>query len=421
MKTVGWWQELGSWLAGETEPAPQTTTAPAEALAEAEREAAASLAEEDRGWRSLTQGAAQEPAWSETRAAMLEAAEAYRANPMAYRIVELTAEHVIGKGVRLRSPEPRLQAWLDAWWLHPLNRMPTRVYELCRELSICGELFVTLHPDEAAGQCYVRLLPAPNVDEIESDPEDLERELRYHEADGGEGRWWPSERCAHYAINRLAGCLRGQSDLAPALPWLRRYKDWLTDRVRINRFKGAFLWWVRLQGADRATVERKRAELIQPPAPGSVIVTNEAEEWRAVQPQIDAQAVEPDGRAMRMMLAAGAGVPLYFLAEPEHTNRATAQEMQSPTLRHFESRQQVFGWLLADLARRAALLSGWREPAPIAAVFEDLTTTDNLRVAQAAGEMVQALAVACERGWLDDEAARATLRAYIGLKQEAPL
>jgi hypothetical protein len=263
------------------------------------------------------------------------------------------------------------------------------------------------------------------VDEIETDPEDVERELRYHVSGRSlepGGRWWPADRCAHYAINRLPGCVRGQSDLASILPWLRRYKDWLTDRVRINRFKGAFLWWVKLSGADKATVDQKRAELMQPPSPGSVIVTNEAEEWRAVQPQIDAQAVEPDGRAMRIMLAAGAGIPLHFLAEPEHTNRATAAEMHGPTLRHFENRQIALGAMLADMARRCALLSGrFGGDLQISAVFEDLTTVDNLRIAQAAGAMVTALATARDRGWIDDEGARATLRSYIGLKQEGEL
>ena len=409
---------------------------PTQAILEAE-----DLAQEDRLWRSVSTTGTMEPAWHELQRQMLDAAEAYRANPLAFRIVELTVDHVLGKGVKLRARDKDLQIWLDEWWSHPQNRMATRVFDLCRELSICGEIFVTFHPDPLKGMTYIRQIPPPNVDEVETDPNDVETELRCHESGNTSapmGRWWPAmpdpasplrsqdsalgtSYCAHYAINRLAGCVRGQGDLAPILPWLRRYKDWLTDRVRINKFKGAFLWWVKLAGADRATVEQKRAELLKPPSPGSVIVTNDAEEWTAVQPQIDAQAVEPDGRAMRIMLAAGAGIPLHFLAEPEHTNRATAAEMHGPTLRHFENRQQHFGWILADIARRAAVLSGRfaeREVA-IAAVFEDLTTVDNLKVAQAAAAMVNALAVARDRGWITDRTAEETLSSYIGLKQEA--
>jgi hypothetical protein len=38
----------------------------------------------------------------------------------------------------------------------------------------------------------------------------------------------------HYAVNRPVGAVRGESDLAPILPWLRRYNRWLEDRVRLN-------------------------------------------------------------------------------------------------------------------------------------------------------------------------------------------
>ena len=47
------------------------------------------------------------------------------------------------------------------------------------------------------------------------------------------GKWWTSEQMRHFAINRLVGTTRGQSDLEPILKWLRRYRDWLVDRVAI--------------------------------------------------------------------------------------------------------------------------------------------------------------------------------------------
>jgi hypothetical protein len=159
--------------------------------------------------------------------------------------------------------------------------------------------------------------------------------------------------------------MRGQGDLTPLLPWLRRYKDWLTDRVRINKFKGAFLWDVKLTGASERAILARQAQLVEPPSPGSVLVHNEREEWRAVQPQIDAQAAEPDGKAMRLMVAAGAGVPLHFLAEAEDTNRATAESMVEPTLRHFGRRQRYFGWMMEDIGREAIRRSGRFEGAEV--------------------------------------------------------
>jgi hypothetical protein len=216
---------------------------------------AASLAEEDRGWRPLAMtGGAREVEDGYRRESLQDAAEAYRVNPLAYRIVELTTDFVLGEGLRLTAEPPEAQTFLDRWWA--ANRMSIRQYELCNELSLAGEVFVTFHTNPYDGMTFVRCLPAETIDRIETNPEDVEDEQRFHQmgtllhqSPGNEerpglgmaGRWWPCDNCRHYAVNRLVGAVRGQSDLAPLLPWLRRYKDWLTDRVRINRFKGAFL------------------------------------------------------------------------------------------------------------------------------------------------------------------------------------
>ncbi len=82
-------------------------------------------------------------------------------------------------------------------------------------------------------------------------------------------------------------------------------------------------------------------------------------------PAIEAADASPDGRAMRLMVAAGAGIPLHFLAEGESTNRATAAEMGTPTYRHYAHRRLEFAAMLVDLcswALRRAQTRGWGEP-----------------------------------------------------------
>jgi len=61
-----------------------------------------------------------------------------------------------------------------------------------------------------------------------------------------------------FTVNKVSNAKRGTSDLACILVWVRRYKDWLTDRVRINKYKGSFLWNVTLTGADKNTVDTPR-------------------------------------------------------------------------------------------------------------------------------------------------------------------
>jgi hypothetical protein len=418
---------LRAWLSGQVvgDDKPKTVTA-----GEAAREADL-FADEDRGWRGISGGPRDVPYWTLVEQ-MADAAEAYRQNPLAFRIVELTTDYALGRGVRLQSPDRAVQAFVDAWWSHPQNRMAVRQFDLCTELSLAGELFVALNTNPFDGMTYLRPIPAALVDLVETDPQDVEVERRFHQVGGlqsplplgegkGEGslggRWWEAEQVRHYAINRLVGTTRGQGDLVPLLPWLRRYKDWLTDRVRMNKFKGAFLWDVELRGADRRAVLARQAELATPPTPGSIVVHNEGEVWKAVQPAIDAQGAEPDGRAMRLMVAAGAGLPLHFLAEAEGSNRATAAEMGGPTLRHFERRQLYLGWMFADLALEAVRRSGRFGDArgvTVEAEFEDLSARENVSTAAATRSIVSALAEAAERGWVDDATARRLIAKYSG-------
>ena len=392
----------------------------------------ASLAEEDRLWRSISSTVGtRDMNYRELVDQMNDSVEAYRVNPLAYRIIELTTDFVLGRGMRVVSPDKEVAAFIDEFWRHPMNRMGIRQFDLCTELSLSGEVFVTFHTNPYDRMTYVRMIPAVSIDRIEANPNDLEDERRFHrvgmvpaviegldwagEIEGGmEGRWWDASECRHFAVNRVVGAVRGQGDLVPMLPWLRRYKDWLTDRVRINKFKGAFLWDVQLTGADRGAIVRRQGELAVAPSPGSVIVHNEKEQWKAVQPEIDAEAVEPDGKAMRLMVAAGAGIPLHFLAEGESATRSTAREMGGPTLRHYERRQLYFAYVLCEIIREAVRRSGrFRgKEVVLEAKYEDLYTEDNVRVAQSARLIAEAVRVAQENGWVSGEEARKVFQRF---------
>ena len=374
-------------------------------------------AETDLGWHTLGPGSQRETSLAEQQEALASSDDAYRHNPLAFRVVELGVDFVLGRGIALRSADPAAEEWLRAWWDHPLNNLSLRQFDLCRELSLSGEAFVTLHTSPLDGLTYLRLVPARLIDRIETNPEDVEDEWRYHQA-GVElgGRWWTREEMRHYAVNRLAGTVRGQGDLVTLLPWLRRYKDWLTDRVRLNKHRQAFLFDVTLEGADRRTLIARQTELVVPPEPGSVLVHNEKESWRAVRPEVGAADSAADGLALRLMIAAGSGFPLHFLGEAEEANLATAKEMAAPTFRRLEQRQRYFGWMLVDLARECLRRSGRFDGVDgleIRAEFEPLSVEDGERAARAAASAAGALKVAREMGWLDDAEARALFGRFL--------
>ncbi len=205
-----------------------------------------------------------------------------------------------------------------------------------------GRLFIALSRNPADGMSYVREIPALLVDDIELDADDMERELRYHQLTNDmAGRWWlaaahpraaeADQVVLHFAVNRPAGAARGLPDLLPILRWLRRYQDWVEDRARLNKYRSAFLWHCQVTNPAPGELERKRAQYAKAPTPGSILVTDQNEQWQAVHAQLDADDLPHPSMAGVMLLgslsrrlaipaacwqsAVTAHVPARFLAQ----------------------------------------------------------------------------------------------------------
>lgn len=302
-------------------------------------------------------------------------------------------------------------------------------------LALYGEQFIRFFVNPIDGSVKIGQIDPSTIDDIATDPENVEKPLRFHQRPVGpafgaaaqpaasnmDGRWFAAgTEVVQFAINKVSNAKRGQSDLATMLVWLRRYKDWLTDRVRLNKYKGAFLWDVKLTGADKKTIDRKKNEYAYPPLPGSIIVHNEGEEWAAVEPRIGADQVESDGKAIKMMIAVGAGLPEHYLAEGGNVNKATAAEMGLPTLKRFERRQDYLGFLLRSIldrvlaeAEAAGLLSA-RLDKGYDIIFPPIDVDDGAGVAAAVAQLVPALQAAKQEGWLVDATAVKLLHRFLG-------
>jgi hypothetical protein len=194
---------------------------------------------------------------------------------------------------------------------------------------------------------------------------------------------------------------------------LKRYADWLLNRARLNKYKTAFMWDVKVTGRPGRgdTLRKKRFRYKTPPEPGSIIVHGDDEEWSAVAPRIEAWDAAEDGKAMRLVVAAGAGIPLHFLAEGESATKATAAEMGDPTFRHYYRRQLLFGDLLTDLlttvVRRANAVGRGKAygDLQLTSKFPDVTKSDNQAMAQSALLICRALDTMSKYGWIDRESA----------------
>jgi len=364
------------------------------------------------GSHSLGENPLDRPVY-DRRAVLAECLNAWRFNPLARRLVELTSQYAAGGGMAWRCAHPYTSEFLQAFWNERLNRLDLRLSEFSDELVRTGNLFILLSTD-TGGNSYLRTLPTASVESIQARENDLEQEISFVTYPDLEGnaRAYPAycpdqdylnaaggfdTVVLHYAVNRPAGAQWGEPDLAPALKWLARYAAWLEDRVRLNRFRNAFMYVVKARFANEAARQARQSRLAaNPPQPGSILVTDESEEWSVLSPKLEALDASTDGLAVKKMIAAGLGVPLHFLAEPESSTRTTAEAAGGPAFRHFEERQRLMEWIVRDLlqaaARRRAMLDGQIDPQAVIEVHGgDISARDNAELANA-GSQAEALA-----------------------------
>jgi len=359
-----------------------------------------------------------------------DALDAWKDNPLARRIVELTSQYVVGGGIEITCTHEPTREFLKAWWNHRLNRMPVRVFEWCDELSRSGNLFVLITTDPA-GFTYVRAVPAADIDLINHVENDIEQPTEfitrldenaivhtyhaYNEEDDP-----LASSMLQYAINRPVGAQWGESDLSPILRWLSRYANWLEDRARLNRYRTAFLYIVKGQYASETERAARQTDIATTaPTPGSILVTDQSEEWTVINPQLASDDANNDGLALKKMIAAGAGLPLHFLAEPESSTRTTAEAAGGPTFRRFQQRQEFFIWMLQDLLkivllRRSFFDSAVDPKAEIEIRPGDISARDNVSLAMAGSNITNVMMSLYDRGLVDSQEVIRMVYAFTG-------
>lgn len=308
------------------------------------------------GWSSMT-GRPHDYDPARIQEIYADALEAWRKNPIAWRMIAITTDYIVGDKFTVNSPVYSLNQFIQSFWNHPKNLMPLRLETMCDELSRSGDLFPLLFRNPQGGMSYIRFVTKDRIERIETAPNDWESELAYYERqDIGEPiRWLSPDHpeaagsdaiMLHYSINRPLGALLGESDLTTMLPWLLRYSRMLEDRVRLHWSMRAFLWFITV---PTARVQEKKEQYRNPPDGGSIIVKDDSEKWEVQAPNLHGADARHDMQAVRAMIDAGSGYPPHWRGDAGDISLATAQAMQGPTERHLLRRQRHFIYILQDI------------------------------------------------------------------------
>jgi hypothetical protein len=356
---------------------------------------------EDLNWTSLSTDRQTHDLAYEDRKRMLQRIRLYRRrSPLAKQAANLLQHYTLGQGVSLKANNKALVARLvDEFWEDPVNAAVFTSHQSQKEaldaLFTDGDLFIVLFPDAEAGTVHLGLLDAVNCDDIITDPDNarVAKWYRVRRPDSkynfGSGTWesgatsdfvyyrdWrntddlgkgtPKKSMIadgliyHVRINRRGKF--GTSELETALDWLKSHKDFMEDRVSLNRAAAQIAWRKKRKGgaSDIASeVARLQSTMVTnitryesnpTPASASTLVENEGSTMEWMKTDTGAANAAADERTLRMMAGSGmGGIPNHYFGDEANANLATATAMELPLLKTYEDWQQIWADIIRDL------------------------------------------------------------------------
>jgi hypothetical protein len=160
-----------------------------------------------------------------------------------------------------------------------------------------------------------------------------------------------------------------------------------------------------------ASIEQKRArqnELnMNPPKPGSILVTDPSEDWVILSANLDAFDSSVDGMAIKKMVAVN-HVPMHYLSEGEGSTQTTSDAAGTPAFKGFENHQEIFKRIIQRILvtvvkRKAEKDSSVSAEAEIKVLSGDATERDNAGLALATAQIVSAIGDMFDRELIDED------------------
>lgn len=336
------------------------------------REAAGTTVDaDDDQWRRLSGDSSRDLSTMNHARMQKMAVYLWERNALANRLIELPLAYLLAKGVRIETTDEEAQTIIDRHWNDGLNAWDIKLTKKLRELSLFGEQCwpVFVRPN---GVVRIGYLDPARIATVITDPDNAEQPIgvittkdkkdqsrRYRVIVNVPETEFSAETqalratyttgdCFYFAINGLCASSRGRSDILAVMDWVDAYDEFLFGELDRAQFLRAFIWDVTLKGATPDEV-KERAKTISAPAPGSVRVHNDAEEWTAETPNLQSADTSGAGRFFRNHILGGMTLPPTWYADGEDANRANGQSMAEPTEKMLEMRQRYVGYMLLQV------------------------------------------------------------------------
>lgn len=367
-----------------------------------ERVAELELALEDVNWTRLMLNFGQEFSRAGLQKIIELARMMYLKNPLINRAVSVKALYVWGQGIStLKAKDARLNAVLQAFWddpdnIHELTGHSARMYKEV-DLEVEGNLFFVFFVNPSSGAVKMRSISTDEIAEIISDPEDAKSPWFYkrmwteQSVNTATGRTNTKRRTAFYPDWRYNPTAKPQKfgnievlwntpiyhertgafstwkfgvpEVYAAIDWARAYKEFLEDWASLTRAYSRFAWKMTTKGGAKgvASLKQKMAttaadgsgmsvETNPPPVTGATAIMGQDVDLTPMQLR-GANVSALDGAQMKLMIAAGTGLPETYFGDVSRGSLATAKTMDRPTELMMRERQIFWSDILGNIIK----------------------------------------------------------------------
>ncbi len=315
----------------------------------------------------------------------------WRYDPLFEHLIRLWTNYGFGESIGVTIEDEKAQKVWDAFWTSDANAAvlaDDELQNLSNDVLIDGEFYFVYFIARQGGTVKVRVIPADEIAEIITSPDDSRQALFYKRAWTVNGKsqtaYYPDWLAAlddekelnkanlpngatradkekeqtivvmqHVAHNKKAGS-HGWPLLSTGTAWVSAHKRFREDRASVAAGMAMYIQKIKVDGGSRAlagvkglldsrfVTNRTSAVDTNPPAaPASTWLENEAATLEKLPMSTGAGDAQVDGNALLMMACLSAGVFPHYAGAGEAFRLATATAMESPIKRNW-SRYQLF-------------------------------------------------------------------------------
>ena len=345
-------------------------------IMEATRQVEDELKLEDVGWINLSAGTG-EIITAQERILNLKLSRLYYAkDPLGRQAIRLWTDYTFGSGMTWQTEDDKAKKALEGFWDAKANQAVLSARgqrKSSDKLLVDGEVFFAIFLG-ANGEAKIRRIDPLEIDEIITDPDDIE-DVRFYRR-----KWTDRQGKAHETIYRSTTNLkneaakdalgtsvqknddaliyhltyntigqRGNPLLLPALDWIKQYRRFLASRIAIMLALARFAWKTKVKGGQAAADAVKGKLDDKEIKAASVLVENLGAETTPIKTETGARSAYDDGRMIKLQIAAAVGIPEQYFGDISIGNLATAKTVELPMMKMFQSYQKVWGDAYQDI------------------------------------------------------------------------